>query len=64
MVYRLMINTEEAAMLAEIFVLRLENQLRAEKDAARAEKLGFVPIPAGALVDSRKRHPAELRKSK
>ena len=40
-----MINTEEAVVLAEIFVLRLENQLRAEKDAVQAKKPRVVPIP-------------------
>jgi len=59
-----MINIEETIMLAEIFVLRLENQLRAEKDAARFEHTAFVPLPAGAPADSRKSDLAELRKSR
>jgi len=57
-----MINTEEAAMLAEIFVLRLENQLRAEKDAVQAKMPGFVPLPADAFHEFKKSESAELRK--
>ena len=36
--------TQEAAMLAEIFFLRLETMLRASEEADRAKKHRFVPL--------------------
>ncbi|HMF20601.1 MAG TPA: hypothetical protein VKG24_00525 [Pseudolabrys sp.] len=41
-------------MLAEIFLLRLETQLRAARDAAQAETSRFVPLPVAKLPEKLK----------
>ena len=45
---------EETAVLAEIFMLRLETQLRDVNDADQAKILRFVPFPVGTLPALRK----------
>lgn len=39
-------------MLAEIFILQMENAIRASEDAARSRKLRFVPLPEPAFLVS------------
>jgi len=43
---------EEPAMLAEIFLLRLETQLRAAREQAEISR--FVPLPADKLPEKLK----------
>ena len=43
------VGTREIAMLAEIYLLRLETLLRASEEAARAENARFVPISSDAF---------------
>jgi hypothetical protein len=52
--------TEEVAMLAEIYFLRLETLLRASEDAARSENSRFVPLQSDTLKDIRVKVPAKI----
>jgi hypothetical protein len=41
-------------MLAEIFILRLESQLRAAREPNRVEIPQFVPLPIGTIANFQK----------
>jgi hypothetical protein len=45
----LTVGPEEIAMLAEMYLLRLETSMRALEEAARAENARFVPLPRDAF---------------
>jgi hypothetical protein len=64
MVYHraLKLKLEGTAVLAEIFMLRLENQLRAMNDAYQSEILRFVPLPVGTLPAPENTQTTELKK--
>jgi hypothetical protein len=46
---------EEAAMLAEIFFLRLESVMRASEDAGRPKNPRFVPLAPDAFSGAREK---------
>jgi hypothetical protein len=52
--------TEEVAMLAEIYFLRLETLVRASEDAARSENSRFVPLQSDTLKDLPVKVPAKI----
>jgi len=48
---------EEAAILAEIFFLRLETSLRASQETISPKKVRFVPLSAAPFLASQKGRP-------
>jgi hypothetical protein len=52
--------TEEVAMLAEIYFLRLESLVRASEDAALSQNSRFVPLQLDTLKDVRAKAPAKI----
>jgi hypothetical protein len=52
--------TEEVAMLAEIYFLRLETLVRESEDAARPQNSRFVPLQPDTLKDVRAKVPGKI----
>jgi hypothetical protein len=52
--------TEEVAMLAEIYFLRLESLVRASEDTARSQNCRFVALQPDTLKDVPAKVPARI----
>jgi hypothetical protein len=52
--------TEEVAMLAEIYFLRLESLVRASEDNVRSQNSRFVALQSDTLKDIRAKVPTRI----
>jgi len=57
----LTVGTQEIAMLAEMYLLRLENLMRASEEATRTENARFVPISREAFREDQARSKGKSR---